>query len=90
MNEQFIEGFVKKAIDLGFDDDTIVGLFKSAMGQPDPQAGPSQMFNTLPQLQPGGVPPQQDAQRAQVKAALQQMMTNPQQAGQLQQLLGTH
>ncbi len=82
----FIEGFVKQAVALGYDDTDIVSLFKLAMN--DPQAG--QMFHSMNQPQQ---PMQQPAQMTQPMShpgipALRQMLTNPQQAAQLHQLLG--
>ena len=74
MKEAFIVGFVKTAVDLGLDDDTIVRVFKKAMANP---VG-GQMFNQLPQaptIQPNPMHLQQLAQQ------------NPQQLAVINQLL---
>lgn len=78
MQEAFIAGFVKTAVDLGYDDDTIARVFKRAMVNPQV----SNMFNALPS---GGnsIPPQD----LQALSQAQQMALNPQQLPVLKQLL---
>lgn len=75
----FIEGFVKRAVELGYEDDAIESLFKLAMA--DPNAG--QMFHDVNQAV---APPQMPMQHPAIPY-LKQMLMNPQQAPQLQQLL---
>ena len=75
MKEAFIVGFVKAAVDLGLDDDTITRVFKRAMANP---VG-AQMFNQLPQA-PQVQPPN--------PMHLQQLaQQNPQQLAIIKQLL---
>ena len=75
MKEAFIAGFVKAAVDLGYDDDTIARVFKRAMASP---MG-AQLFNQLPQLPPQGVQPQMMQQPIQPH--------DPQQLAMIQQML---
>jgi len=80
MQSAFVTGFVKSAVDLGYDDETIARVFKRAMA--NPQMG--QMFKALPS-QPGSMPvaPEQ----LQALAQAQQMMKDPAQMQVLQQML---
>ena len=103
MQADFIEGFVKAAIDRGLTDKSIARIFKLAMGSP----GASQMFNQLPAggaapqgapaapTPPGGAPtgtsgpPQQQASNGQPNPQLMQMLSqqSPQQLSLIQQML---
>ena len=91
MKSAFIAGFVKTAVDLGYNDETIARVFKRAMA--NPQMG--QMFNALPDTGTPDKPvapsmPQQSGANPQVTATVKQLAQNPQQLVAFHQALIQH
>lgn len=90
MKSAFIAGFVKTAVDLGYNDEIIARVFKRAMA--NPQVG--QMFNQLPDTgtpdQPVAPSTPQSGVNPQVTATVKQLAQNPQQLVALHQALIQH
>lgn len=75
MTGQFVEGFVKRAIDLGCNDQTIAILFKVAV-----DSGVGGMFKNIQPATPQAANPN--------ILALKQLLTNPRSEPLLGELLG--
>jgi len=85
MNDAFVAGFVKTAVDFGFDDNTIALLFKRAMEDPQVQNMFKQNLVNNSPGQETAVQPNQQAQLQQLEELQQLIQQDPQLLANLQQ-----